>query len=143
MTVIFSKKCELALQAVLFLSVREKGKVFKAGEISDELKVPKEFVSKMLQVLTSSGIVGSRKGKAGGFYLAKEPSGIKLIDIVMAIDGDEVFSNCVLGFPGCSSESPCPVHEKWGKLRDDAFNMLAKETLEELKEKTINKLSKL
>ena len=143
MTVIFSKKCELALQAVLFLSVRERGKVFKAGEISDELKVPKEFVSKMLQVLTSSGIVGSRKGKAGGFYLAKEPSGIKLIDIVMAIDGDEVFSNCVLGFPGCSSESPCPVHEKWGKLRDDAFNMLAKETLEELKEKTINKLSKL
>lgn len=143
MTVIFSKKCELALQAVLFLSVQEKGRVFKAGEISDELKVPKEFVSKMLQILTSSGIVGSKKGKAGGFYLGKEQSDIKLIDIVMAIDGDEVFSSCVLGFPGCSSESPCPVHEKWGKLRDDAFNMLAKETLEELKEKTKNKLARL
>jgi len=143
MTVIFSKKCELALQAVLFLSIKEKEQVFKAGEISEELKVPKEFVSKMLQILTVSGIIGSKKGKAGGFFLAKCPSEIKLIDIVMAIDGDSVFSKCVLGFPGCSSESPCPVHNKWGKLRDDAFKMLSEETLEELKEKTKNKISML
>jgi Rrf2 family transcriptional regulator, iron-sulfur cluster assembly transcription factor len=143
MTVIFSKKCELALQAVLFLSIKEKERVFKAGEISGELKVPKEFVSKMLQILTASGIVGSKKGKAGGFFLAKNPADIKLIDIVLAIDGDKVFSTCVLGFPGCSSETPCPVHEKWGKLRDDAFKMLAEETLEQLKEKTQNKLSQL
>lgn len=143
MTVIFSKKCELALQAVLFLSIKEKERVFKAGEISEELKVPKEFVSKMLQILTASGIVGSKKGKSGGFFLAKEPADIKLIDIVMAIDGDSVFSTCVLGFPGCSSETPCPVHEQWGKLRDDAFKMLAQETLEQLKEKTRDKLSHL
>jgi len=143
MTVIFSKKCELAVQAVLFLSVKERSRIFKAGEISDELKVPKEFVSKMLQILTAGGIIGSKKGKSGGFYLAKDPAEIKLIDIVLAIDGDEVFSSCVLGFPGCSSESPCPVHEKWGKLRDDAFKMLAEETLEQLREKTINKLSNL
>ena len=143
MTVIFSKKCELAVQAVLFLSIKEKERVFKAGEISEELKVPKEFVSKMLQILTASGIIGSKKGKTGGFFLAKNPSEIKLIDIVLAIDGDKVFSSCVLGFPGCSSETPCPVHEKWGKLRDDAFKMLAEETLEQLKEKTQNKLSRL
>jgi Rrf2 family protein len=143
MTVIFSKKCELAVQAVLFLSIKEKNRVFKAGEISDELKVPKEFVSKMLQILTGSGIIGSKKGKTGGFFLAKNPADIKLIDIVMAIDGDSVFSSCVLGFPGCSSETPCPVHEKWGKLRDDAFKMLAEETLEDLMEKTKSKLSQL
>lgn len=143
MTVIFSKKCELALQAVLYLSVKEKERVFKAGEISEELKVPKEFVSKMLQILTSSGIIGSKKGKSGGFFLAKDPADIKLIDIVMAIDGESVFSKCVLGFPGCSSDSPCPVHEQWGKLRDDAFRMLSSETLEQLKEKTKNKLEKL
>ncbi len=143
MTVIFSKKCELALQAVLFLSIKPRERVFKAGEISEELKVPKEFVSKMLQILTASGIIGSKKGKSGGFFLAKEPGDIKLIDIVLAIDGDQVFSNCVLGFPGCSSESPCPVHEKWGRLRDDAFKMLSEETLEQLREKTENKLAKL
>ncbi|RMD49801.1 MAG: Rrf2 family transcriptional regulator [Ignavibacteria bacterium] len=143
MTVIFSKKCELAIQAVLFLSIKKSQIIFNAKEISEELKVPKEFVSKMLQILTDSGIVGSKKGKNGGFYLAKRPSQIKLIDIVLAIDGDEVFNNCVLGFPGCSDNNPCPVHEKWGKLRTDAYKMLSEETLEQLKEKTVNKILSL
>ncbi len=143
MTVIFSKKCELALQAVLFLSIKKDKIIFNAKEISDELKVPKEFVSKMLQTLTESGIVGSKKGKNGGFYLARRPSQIKLIEIVEAVDGLEVFNNCVLGFPNCSCDSPCPVHDKWGKIRDEAYNMLSEETLEELKEKTVRKIISL
>lgn len=142
MTVFFSKACELGLQAVLYLSAKEK-RIFNAEEVSGELKVPKEFVSKVLQILTSSGIVGSKKGKKGGFYLAKEPSQIKLIDIVEAIDGLDVFKSCVLGFPGCSVETPCPVHEKWGKLRNEAYQMLSEETLEHLKEKTFSKISSL
>lgn len=142
MTVFFSKACELGLQAVLFLSAKEK-RIFNAEEVSNELKVPKEFVSKVLQILTSSGIVGSKKGKNGGFYLAKEPKQIKLIDIVESIDGLDVFKSCILGFPGCSVETPCPVHDKWGKLRDEAFKMLSDETLEHLKEKTFNKISSL
>lgn len=143
MTVLFSKKCELGLQAVLFLSVKKKKMIYNAIDISKELKVPKEFVSKVLQILTDSGIVGSKKGKNGGFYLAKSPSQIKLIDIVEAIDGLDKFQTCVLGFPGCSVEEPCPVHNKWGALREEALRMLREETLEQLKEKTLNKILSL
>lgn len=143
MTVFFSKACELGLQAVLFLSIKKEKLIFTAEDVSKELKVPKEFVSKVLQILTSSGIVGSKKGKSGGFYLAKSPSQIKLIDIVEAIDGLDLFRSCVLGFPGCSSEKPCPVHDKWGKLRDEAYKMLSGETLEQLKEKTVLKITSL
>ncbi|KAF0151211.1 MAG: transcriptional regulator BadM/Rrf2 family [Ignavibacteria bacterium] len=139
MTVIFSKACELGLQAVLFLSTKG-DQVFNATEVSRELKVPKEFISKVMQMLTVSGIVGSRKGKKGGFYLGKNPVEIKLIDIVEAIDGLDIFKSCVLGFPGCSHETPCPVHDKWGKLREEAYQMLSEETLEDLKEKTKNKI---
>lgn len=143
MTVFFSKACELGLQAVLFLSIKKEKVIFNAEEVSKELKVPKEFVSKVLQILTNSGIVGSKKGKNGGFYLAKSASQIKLIDIVEAIDGLELFKSCVLGFPGCSIEKPCPVHDKWGKLRDEAYKMLSDETLEQLKEKTVQKILSL
>lgn len=143
MTVIFSKKCELALQAVLFLSVKKQNVIVSAIEVSKELKVPKEFVSKVLQILTDSGIVGSKKGKNGGFYLAKRPANVKLIDIVEAIDGLEIFNTCVLGFPGCSVSEPCPVHDKWGKLREDAYKMLSEETLEQIKGKTLNKILNL
>jgi len=67
MIVIFSKACELDLQAVLFLSTQPAGSPFSSGDISSELKVPKEFLSKVLQTLTGKGIVGSKKGKTGGF----------------------------------------------------------------------------
>ncbi len=143
MTVIFSKKCELGLQAVLFLSTQPNDQLFNASQISKSLKVPKEFVSKVLQALTDSDIVASKKGKKGGFQLAKSPADIKLIEIVKAIDGLEIFNSCVLGFPGCSSLEPCPMHEKWGKLREEAYKMLSTESLEELKEKTISKLTKI
>jgi Rrf2 family protein len=142
MTVFFSKSCELGIQAVLFLSAREM-RIYNAEEVSKELKVPKEFISKVMQILTSSGIIGSKKGKSGGFFLAKKPSKIKLIDIVEAIDGLDVFKSCILGFPGCSVDTPCPVHDKWGKLREEAFKMLSKETLENLREKTVNKIASL
>lgn len=141
MTVIFSKKCELALQAVLFLSIQEKGNYLNAGIISKELNLPKEFVSKVLQTLTGTGIIASRKGQTGGFALAKEPKEIRLIHIVQAIDGLDIFEKCVLGFPGCTPENPCPLHHKWGILRDDAFRMLADQTLEELKEISQKKIS--
>ncbi|MFP4367944.1 MAG: RrF2 family transcriptional regulator [Candidatus Kapaibacterium sp.] len=143
MTAIFSKKCELALQAVLFLSAQEPSKRFNAQEIADHLTVPKEFLSKILQSLTSEGIIGSKKGKFGGFYLAKPASEIRLIDIVMIIDGLEMFHKCVLGFRGCSVEEPCPVHGKWGKLRDETYRMLSEETLEDLRDQTMHKINTL
>lgn len=143
MTVIFSKKCEIGLQAVLFLSTESENELFNAEQVSKKVKQPKEFVSKVLQTLTYAGIVSSKKGKNGGFSLANPAKNIRLIDIVKAIDGESVFENCVLGFPGCSDAKPCPVHETWGKIRDEAYEMLKRETLADLKQKSLDKLSKL
>lgn len=143
MTVIFSRKCELGLQAVLYLTANNNREVVPSEEIAQKLNIPKEFVSKILQNLTSSGIVDSKKGKNGGFTLAKDANKIKLIDIVKAIDGLGIFDSCVLGFPKCSSQNPCPVHNKWGELREKAYNMLNGETLADLKNKAIKKINKL
>lgn len=143
MTVIFSKKCEYGLQAVLYLAAQLDREVISAEEIAAKLKIPREFVSKILQSLTESGIINSRKGKSGGFAIAKDPKKIKLIDIVAAIDGLSIFSSCVLGFPHCNPENPCPLHNKWGKLRSKAYEMLTDENLDHFREITLRKISKL
>jgi Rrf2 family protein len=140
MTVFFSKKCEYALQAILLMAASEHECVCPAEDISKKLNIPKEFISKILQSLTVSGLIESKKGKAGGFRLAKHPSKIKLIDIVEAIDGLDSFNTCVLGFPNCSDKNPCPVHHQWGELRARAFDMLSSETLDQFREKTLNKI---
>ena len=143
MTVIFSKKCEIGLQTVLYLATEGKNELFNARQVADKVKLPKEFVSKVLQTLTSSGIVGSKKGKNGGFFLARSAKKVRLIEIVEAIDGLDMFNNCVLGFPECTSEEPCPVHDVWGVLRDQAYKMLSEQTLEDIKDKSRVKISTL
>lgn len=143
MTVIFSKKCEYGLQAVLYLAAHISREVISADEISKKLNIPKEFVSKILQSLTESGIVASKKGKSGGFFLAKDPKQIKLIDVVAAIDGLSIFNSCVLGFPNCSPDNPCPLHGQWGELRTKAYNMLTDETIDHFRDKTLLKIKNL
>jgi len=140
MTVIFSKKCEYGMQAVLYLAAQDVGTIIPSEQISRVLKIPKEFISKILQSLRVSGIISSTKGKSGGFCLAKPSSEIKLIDIVEAIDGLEMFDSCVLGFPECTPDTPCPVHDGWGALRTQALEMLTSETLDKLKDKTLKKI---
>jgi len=143
MTVLFSKKCEYGLQAILYMAAQEEDRICSAEEISNKLSIPKEFISKILQSLTLNGIVESKKGKTGGFKLSINPSKIKLIDIVEAIDGLESFNSCVLGFSNCSPKNPCPVHEEWGELRNKAYEMLSSETIDKFKEKTLTKIGVL
>ena len=143
MTVLFSKKCELGIQACLYLLINQDSMGITAIEISEKMKVPKEFVSKVLQSLVKSGIVGSKKGKNGGFYLIGNPSEIFLIQIVEAIDGLSAFENCVLGFAGCSVSEPCPVHNTWGRLRTEANDMLTKSSLEDFRKAIIRKVEEL
>jgi Rrf2 family transcriptional regulator, iron-sulfur cluster assembly transcription factor len=143
MTVMFSKKCEYGLQAVLYLAAHMDRDAIPAEEVASKLSIPKEFVSKILQSLTESGIINSRKGKSGGFSIAKDPKKIKLIDIVAAIDGLSMFNSCVMGFPNCDVNNPCPLHDKWGELRTKAYSMLTDENLDEFREKTLRKVSNL
>ncbi|MFA4923783.1 MAG: Rrf2 family transcriptional regulator [Ignavibacteriaceae bacterium] len=143
MAIIFSRKCELGIQAILYLSSVEGKDIVPAEEIASELKIPKEFISKILQELTASGIVSSKKGKMGGFSLAKNPNKIHLLDIVLAIDGSEMFSKCVLGFPNCSNETPCPMHNTWSQLIDETFKMLNEETIDNYKNKVLRKIGSL
>ena len=76
----FRRTTSYALRALLFLAESPKGKVFSAGEISQSIHLPKEYISKILQSLTKYKIVDSRKGKGGGFFLGKDSKEIKLIE---------------------------------------------------------------
>ncbi|MCL4539496.1 MAG: Rrf2 family transcriptional regulator, partial [Bacteroidetes bacterium] len=74
MSLIFSRQCEYALQAVLYISVQEPGKFTNINEISERLDIPMPFLGKTLQLLVQDRILSSLKGPRGGFKLAKDPS---------------------------------------------------------------------
>jgi Rrf2 family transcriptional regulator, iron-sulfur cluster assembly transcription factor len=132
MSIIFSRQCEYALQAVLYLALQGEGEMTSIKNLTRRLGIPYHFLAKILQDLSRKGLLRSLKGPTGGFALALPPKEITLFHIVDAIDGTEFMQTCVLGFPTCSGTSPCSVHQTWGKLRDEIYQMLASKTVDEL-----------
>lgn len=132
MSLIFSKSCEYALQASLYLAQHTNGEFALLRDISDALNIPHHFLSKVLQILARSDMVVSSKGVNGGFALSTDPKDIRLIEIVRAVDGDKFLEECVLGFPGCGDKNPCPVHVQWKRAREIILSMLKKKTLADL-----------
>lgn len=134
MSVIFSRQCEYALQAVLYITAKGGNRYTDIKEISRKLEIPHHFLAKILQNLTKNGLLRSQKGPSGGFALETDPKRMTLYQIVEAIDGDGFITKCVLGLPECGGDNPCPVHDQWGKLRDEIYEMLAGKTVGQMVE---------
>lgn len=118
---LLSQSCMYGIRATLLISIKgEKNKesYIPIRLISDELGVSFHFLTKILQILTQSKLMESYKGPNGGVRLARPAEEIFLINIVEAIDGNQVFSSCLLGLPGCGDETPCPLHERWEQTKE-------------------------
>ncbi len=132
MSSLFSRQCEYALQAVLYLAGKPDGEMTPIRELTQRLEIPYHFLGKILQDLTRKRLLVSLKGPTGGFALGKPAGEITLFQVVEAVDGTRFFSECVLGFPECGGEKPCPVHDRWGLLRDEIQAMLLGKNIAQL-----------
>lgn len=128
----FSKACEYALKIMIYLcSVQEDGKLAGLKDIANAIQSPEAFTAKILQQLVKSGLLQSLRGPSGGFKVANKP--ITLLEIVIAIDGEGLVTNCVLGLEECSGDHPCPAHDKFLAIRDHLKGVLTTTYLSDLK----------
>ncbi len=113
----FSKACEYGIRAVLFIAKEsQRDNRPNIVQIAKAVDSPEPFTAKICQQLARAGIILSKKGPNGGFYLEKN-SELRLVDIVKVIDGDSIFTGCCLGLMECSSAHPCPVHDQYEAIR--------------------------
>ncbi len=120
-----SKTCEYAIRALLFVAQKSNGGTKVAvKQIAKAIDSPEPFIAKILQELGKQGLVLSTKGPNGGFYL--DSAGLKksLADVVKAIDGDKLFTDCGLGLKFCSAKMPCPLHNEFVEVRTRFKTML-------------------
>lgn len=129
---LLSKSCVYGLRAALYLANQESGTYIPIRQMSDKLEISFHFLTKILQQLTAEGILESFKGPNGGVRLVRTGDDVHLMDIVIAIDGPQLFTECALGLPGCGVKAHCPIHEKWAETRDAIREMLEESTLTEL-----------
>ena len=112
----------------------EQGKRIGIKKISEDLGLSSPFLGKILQNLVKQQLLVSTKGPNGGFALGKKPGEITLWDIVVKVDGEEFFTNCLISLEPCKVHDPskplCAVHAQYDKLRTEISNFYKETTLE-------------
>jgi len=88
-----SKKTLYGLQAVILLAKRHDADPVLITDLAREGRIPKKFLEAILLELKKKGILDSKKGKGGGYVLAKDPQDIRVGDIIRTLDGSfsEIF----------------------------------------------------
>lgn len=114
-----SLSCKASIKAVIFLGSKfESGERAGIKEIADFIDENEHTVGKLLQKLAKEGIINSAKGPNGGFYITAKQKNQRVINIVEAIDGKDVFNQCGLGLSKCSELRPCPFHNDFKPIRE-------------------------
>lgn len=131
---ILSRGCEYGIRAALYLSSLGAEGFVPIRKLSEELDIEFHFLTKQFQQLSDAGLVHSQRGPKGGIALAKPADRITLLDIVLAIDGPTLFTECVLGLPGCGEMEPCPLHGSWAAERERLRMMFMHTSLQEMAE---------
>lgn len=130
-----SKSCIYGIQAAIYVSAHASQEYVSINHIASELKISFHFLTKVLQQLTQAGLMNSYRGPKGGVALARTASDITLHDLIGAIDGTAIFTECLLGLPGCGVAAPCPAHEHWTKIRVELTSIAKRVTLESMGKK--------
>lgn len=140
-----SKKTKYALKALVILAKRyDTGWPMRISQISIEENIPHKFLESILLEMRKQGILGSKLGVNGGYYLLKSPKEIKLSAIIRLTDGPIALSSCVsLNFyercAECKDEVTCGVRDVLKDARDATLGILANTSLEDI----VNRESKL
>jgi Rrf2 family protein len=123
-----SQKLEYACRALAQLAKRHDGRtITRLEELAQREAVSANFLVQILNDLRRGGLVASRRGKAGGYLLAKQPGSINLAEIADAVD-PSLLPNSVSN----DGESGPAVREAWEDVTQSLRAKLESISLEQL-----------
>ncbi|MEO8710757.1 MAG: Rrf2 family transcriptional regulator [Parafilimonas sp.] len=139
-----SLTCKTAIKAVIYLASRfESGEKAGIKEIAEYIDASEHTVGKMLQTLVKENVINSSKGPTGGFYLNAKQKNQPILNVIVAIDGKDVFTQCGLGLSKCSATRPCPIHDDYKAVRELFENVCMHKKISDLCDPVNNGLAYL
>ena len=126
----FSNTVEYALRAIVHLA-HEAPAARTTAQIAEATRVPKDYLSKILQGLAKEGIVQTQRGVGGGISLAKPPDQLTILDVVNAVDPIVRYKTCPLNLPNHGANL-CPLHRRMDAAMATVEEAFRKSTLAEV-----------
>ncbi|MFQ6673285.1 MAG: RrF2 family transcriptional regulator [Fidelibacterota bacterium] len=125
-----TRSSQYAIELVLYLMSHNSGTYFPLNKVAEETGLSFHYLSKIARMLTRVQLLTSYRGPHGGVALARSADRITLFDIVSAIEGEDLFNQCLLRPAPCDEAYPCPAHDLWLPIRDRIQHLFMKTSIE-------------
>jgi Rrf2 family protein len=141
-----SKRSEYALRALIDLGLaRELGRpILQVSELAAKEKLPIKFLEQILTQLRGAGYVETKRGKLGGYSLARPAGRIKIGAVIRLLDGPLAPIACVSRSAyrrcSCPDEAHCGLRMLMLDVRNAIARVLDRVTLEQVVEITLRKM---
>jgi len=116
---------------MVFLAKR-KDKICPLKDISQKEGISFDYLEKIISKLEKTGLVKSKKGSRGGYFLAKSPQKVKIGEIIRTVEGDAPLVRCTAKSGRCPMEKKCFAKKFWSKLQKSLNATLNSLTLADL-----------
>lgn len=132
-----SKKTKYGIKALIYLAKQDRNVPIQIATISEIENISLKFLESILLTLRKSGLLGSKKGKGGGYYLLKDPKEIKMITVMRILEGPIAMVPCVsLNYyekcDDCPNEAECAIHRLMIQIRDSNLKIYGETSLADL-----------
>ena len=101
-------------------------------DIAKNQEVSVGYLEQIMPNLKSRGLVHSNRGAHGGYFLSMDPSHIMMKDIVMALEGDLSFVECISNPKICQRSARCSSKDLWEELNNEMIGFLESKSLYDL-----------
>ncbi len=132
-----SKKTKYAIHALTYLAKKDPSQPTLIVEVSKEANVPRKFLETILLELKKNGILGSKMGKGGGYFVRKKPSEIQLSSVIRLFNGPIALLPCASKnyyevCDECPDENACGLRFVMEQVRDETLNILENKTIQDI-----------
>ena len=132
-----SKKTRYAMLALAKLAKEYGNGPLLISDIASSQQIPQRFLENILLELKKMGVLGSRLGKTGGYFLIKKPNEVNLEDIIRHFEGSIAMLYCISEksyqpCEFCKKEEVCKIRDVFKEIRDHTLTVLSKTTIDQL-----------
>ncbi len=121
---LIARNTDYAIRSLSFIAKHSK-EVVSVRDLVRELRIPRPFLRKILQDLSSAGILNSFKGKGGGFRLAKMPGKISLTEVIETFQGPIKLQEHFFKKGTCKNMKTCVLKKRLDAIEKDVIVKLS------------------
>jgi len=127
-----TRRGDYAVRAMLALGQHSGDDWLSVPAVSAAMAIPERFLPRVMADLVEAGLVVGRRGRTGGYRLARPAVAISLLDIIAAAEREPDPRKCILRGGPCGLDGQCAVHDAFTGARDAMLERLGTTTLAEV-----------